>query len=77
MFKRIKKEIIWGGKKLSLETGQVARQANGSIILRSGDTVILATAVAAKKAKPEKCPSIYTLRASDRHLEVPSVLFVS
>ena len=53
MFKRIKKEIIWGGKKLSLETGQVARQANGSIILRSGDTVILATAVAAKKAKPE------------------------
>ena len=53
MFKRIKKEITWGGKKLSLETGQIARQANGSIILRSGDTIILATAVAAKKVNPE------------------------
>ena len=53
MFKRIKKEITWVGKKLSLETGQIARQANGSIILRSGDTIILATAVAAKKVNPE------------------------
>ena len=53
MFKVIKKEINWNGKKLSIETGKIARQANGSIILRCGDTVILATAVAAKKANPD------------------------
>ena len=53
MFKVIKKEISWNGNKLSIETGKIARQANGSIILRCGDTVILATAVAAKKANPD------------------------
>ena len=53
MFKVIKKEIVWNDKKLSIETGKIARQANGSIILRCGDTVILATAVAAKKANPD------------------------
>ena len=53
MFKVIKKEIEWNGKKLSVETGKIARQANGAVILRCGDTVILSTAVAAKKANPE------------------------
>ena len=53
MFKVIKKEIDWNGNKLSIETGKIARQANGSIILRCGDTVILATAVTAKKANPD------------------------
>ncbi|MDC0435774.1 polyribonucleotide nucleotidyltransferase [Pelagibacteraceae bacterium] len=53
MFNIVKKEIDWNGKKLSIETGKIARQADGSVILRSGDTVILATAVAAKKANPE------------------------
>lgn len=49
MFKIVKKEIIWGGKKLSIETGKIARQADGAVILTSGDTVILATVVGAKK----------------------------
>ena len=53
MFNIIKKEIDWNGKKLSIETGKIARQADGAVILRSGDTVILATAVASKKANPE------------------------
>ena len=53
MFKIVKKEIIWGGKKLSIETGKIARQADGAVILTSGDTVILATVVGAKKANPE------------------------
>ena len=53
MFKVIKKEIVWNDKKLSIETGKIARQANGAVILRCGDTVILSTAVAAKKANPE------------------------
>ena len=53
MFKIVKKEIVWGGKKLSIESGKIARQADGAVILTSGDTVILATVVGAKKANPE------------------------
>lgn len=41
------------GKEIIIETGKVARQANGSVLLRSGDTVILATACAAKSASDE------------------------
>ena len=53
MFKIVKKEIVWGGKKLSIESGKIARQADGAVILTSGDTVILATVVGEKKAKPD------------------------
>ena len=53
MFNIVKKEIDWCGNKLSIETGKIARQADGAVILKSGDTVILATAVAAKKSNPE------------------------
>jgi polyribonucleotide nucleotidyltransferase len=53
MFNIVKKEINWGGKKLTLETGRVARQADGAVMLTCGETVILATAVAAKQAKPD------------------------
>ena len=49
MFKVYKKEIEVAGKKISLETGKVARQADGAIIATSGETVILATVVGAKK----------------------------
>ena len=51
MFKVIKKEIEVAGKKISLETGKIARQADGAIIAQCGETVVLATAVGAKKAK--------------------------
>ena len=53
MFNIVKQEIKWGGKKLTLETGRVARQADGAVMLTCGETVILATAVAAKQAKPD------------------------
>jgi polyribonucleotide nucleotidyltransferase len=53
MFKVYKKEIEVAGKKISLETGKVARQADGSIIATSGETVILATVVGAKKINPD------------------------
>ena len=46
MFKIIKKEIEIAGKKISLETGKTARQADGAIIATCGETVVLATAVA-------------------------------
>ena len=48
MFKIFKEEIDFGGKKLILETGKVARQADGAIVAKLGETVVLSTAVGAK-----------------------------
>ena len=53
MFKVYKKEIEVAGKKISLETGKVARQADGAIIATCGETVVLATVVGAKKVNPD------------------------
>ena len=53
MFKEYKKEIEVAGKKISLETGKVARQADGAIIATCGETVVLATVVGAKKVNPD------------------------
>jgi len=52
MFEIYRKEINWGGKTLVLETGKVARQADGSILASMGETTVLCTAVAARKPKP-------------------------
>ena len=51
MFKVFKKEVDFGGKKISLETGKVARQADGAIIATCGETVVIATVVGAKKLR--------------------------
>ena len=48
MFKIYKKELNWGDHKLTLETGKVARQADGAVLVTYGDTVVLCTAVAKK-----------------------------
>ena len=53
MFKVFKKEIEIAGKKISLETGKVARQADGAIIAKCGETVVMATVVGAKKVNPD------------------------
>ena len=53
MFKVVKKEIEVAGKKISLETGKIARQADGAIIAQCGETIVLATAVGAKKVNPD------------------------
>ena len=51
MFK-INKEIIEiDGKKITLETGKVARQADGAVLASCGETVVIATAVGCKKNK--------------------------
>jgi len=47
----ITKSITTGGKEISIETGKLAKQADGSVVLRMGDTMILATVVAAKEAR--------------------------
>ena len=53
MFKVYKKEIEVAGKKISLETGKIARQADGAIIAKCGETVVMATVVGAKKINPD------------------------
>ena len=49
MFEIHKEELEVNGKKLTLETGKIARQADGAIIATCGETVVIATAVGAKK----------------------------
>lgn len=51
MFNTFRKEIDFAGKKIVLETGKVARQANGAVIASIGDTSVLCTVVAAKSIK--------------------------
>ncbi len=53
MFQVARQEIEWAGRKLVLETGKVARQANGSVMASYGDTVVLCTVVGQKEAKPD------------------------
>ncbi|MBP2311679.1 polyribonucleotide nucleotidyltransferase [Azospirillum soli] len=52
MFNVYRKEIEWGGRKLTLETGKIARQADGAVLVTYGETTVLCTAVAAKSPKP-------------------------
>src|SRR5215472_11182744 len=51
MFQVYRKELIWGGRPLVLETGKLARQADGAVVATYGDTTVLCTAVAVKTAK--------------------------
>ncbi len=52
MFNYFRKELDWGGRKLILETGKMARQADGAVLARYGDTIVLCTAVGARSVKP-------------------------
>ena len=52
MFDISREEIDWGGRKLVLETGKIARQADGSVLATYGETTVLATVVGAKAPKP-------------------------
>jgi polyribonucleotide nucleotidyltransferase len=53
MFTITKKSMEWGGKTLTLETGKVARQADGAVMVSYDNVVVLCTVVAAKKPKPD------------------------
>ncbi|UTL74401.1 polyribonucleotide nucleotidyltransferase [Bacillus halotolerans] len=44
--------IDWAGRTLTVETGQLAKQANGAVMVRYGDTAVLSTATASKEPKP-------------------------
>ncbi len=52
MFDIHRKEIEWGGRPLILESGKIARQADGAVLVTYGETTVLCTAVAQKSAKP-------------------------
>src|ERR1700690_81495 len=52
MFNYFRKELEWGGRTLVLETGKMARQADGAVLVRYGDTIVLCTAVGVRTAKP-------------------------
>ena len=52
MFNYFRKEIEWGGRPLIMETGKIARQADGAVVVTYGETTVLCTAVGVKGAKP-------------------------
>ena len=52
MFEIHREEIDWAGRKLVLETGRIARQADGAVLASYGETTVLATVVSAKSPKP-------------------------
>ena len=52
MFDINRVELDWGGRKLTLETGKVARQADGAVIASYGESTVIATVVSAKEPKP-------------------------
>ena len=52
IFNKITKTFQWGGRTVTLETGEIARQSSGAVVVSIEDTVILATVVAKKDAKP-------------------------
>ncbi|MGI6246306.1 MAG: polyribonucleotide nucleotidyltransferase [Pseudochelatococcus sp.] len=52
MFDIQREEIVWGGTTLTLETGRIARQADGAVLATYGETTVLATVVSAKDVKP-------------------------
>jgi len=53
MFKINKQEVDIDGKKITIESGKIARQADGAVIVTCGETVVISTVVGAKKADPE------------------------
>ncbi len=52
MFQEFRKEIDWGGQKLVLETGKIARQADGAVMATLGESKVLCTVVGEKSARP-------------------------
>ena len=52
LFNKVTKTFQWGQHKVTMETGEIARQASGAVLLNMDDTVVLATVVASKSAKP-------------------------
>ena len=54
MFEIYREEVEWGGRTLKLETGRIARQADGAVLAHYGETTVLATVVGEREADPSK-----------------------
>ena len=52
MFNKVSKSFTWGQHQVTMETGEIARQASGAVLVNIDDTVVLATVVAKSEAKP-------------------------
>src|ERR1700742_2990624 len=53
MFNVTKKSMEWGGRRLPNDTGRIARQADGAVLVTYGDTAVLCAVTAAKQPKPD------------------------
>ena len=54
LYNAVRKEItLADGRRIEIETGKLAKQADGAVVVRMGDTMLLGTVVAAKDAKPD------------------------
>ena len=51
MFDITRREVMWGGRKLVLETGRIARQADGAVLASYGETIVLCTVVGQRSAR--------------------------
>ena len=60
MFKVCRKEIEWGGRKLSIETGKISRQADGAAIVQYGETIVHC-AVCASRTAPDASEDFFPL----------------
>ena len=76
MFNYFRKEIEWGGRKLVLETGKIARQADGAVMVSYGETIVLCTAVGVSN-KPNPVPSVGCADACSRKYARPYVVPLS
>ncbi|MCB2022741.1 MAG: polyribonucleotide nucleotidyltransferase [Burkholderiaceae bacterium] len=66
MFNKISKTFQWGSHSVTLETGEIARQASGAVLVSIEDTVVLATVVAKKDAKPGQDFFLLTVDSTEK-----------
>ena len=70
-------EIEWAGRKLKLETGKIARQADSTVIATYGGTTVMCNVVAAKEANPDMDFFPLTVNSvSYTHLTLPTIYSV-
>ena len=70
MFNIYRQEIEWSGHTLRLETGKIARQADGAVMVTMGQTTVLCTVVASKQASPEEDFLPLTVNYQDKSFAV-------
>src|SRR3546814_5432475 len=67
MFDIQSQEVMWGGRKLTLEKGRIARQADGAVIATYGETVVLCAVTAAKSVKEGQDFFLLTVQFQEKY----------